>query len=319
MTGQGQNQKTKSMVYKHGLPFSEKLGENIIDGVDRVKRKLATAIVIDGGVGQGKTTIAVQVADFINELFDLDVISLDIKYHPQLAMGGKQFASQMRECFIKGLPAIVYDEAGDFSKRGSMTQFNAFLNRIFETYRAFKIIVIIVVPNMYVLDNNLFDNQIPRFLLHCHGRTESQGNFSGYSLYNMFKIRYLMSKTTNKAYPYTINDLKNFVGHFKDLDPERSKALDKLTISSKLDILQSAELHLEGLIDRADIGRRLAKSQSWVKLACMKLKINPKRYVKRVAYYDKNVIDILQDFIMNGGVVTGVGYKKSKGGAHEKK
>lgn len=297
-------------VYKHGLPFSEKLGENVDDGIARVKRRLATCIIIDGGIGQGKTTLATELADYINYKNGLDPISLDPKYHPQIAMGGKQFASQMRECFIKGLPCIVYDEAGDYSKRGAMTQFNAFLNRIFETYRAFKIIVIIVLPNMYVLDNALFDNQIPRFLLHCHSRTERSGSFSGYSLYNIFKLRHLMSKTTNKAYPYNLTDFQNFVGHFLDLDPERSKALDKLTVASKLDILQSAELNLEGLMDRRDIGNRLAKSQSWVALACMKLKIKPQRYVKKVAYYNKNVIDILQDFIMNGGTVTSMTQKK---------
>lgn len=300
-------------VYKHGLPFSEKLGENIDDGISRVKRRLATCLIIDGGIGQGKTTLAVEVANYINRDAGLDSIALDPKYHPQLAMGGKQFASQMRECFIKGLPCIIYDEAGDYSKRGAMTQFNAFLNRIFETYRAFKIIVIIVLPNMYVLDNALFDNQIPRFLLHCHSRSTKSGSFSGYSLYNIFKLRYLMAKTTNKAYPYNLVDFQNFVGHFLDLDPEISNALDKLTVASKLDILQSAELNLEGLMDRRDIGNRLAKSQSWVALACLKLKIKPQRYVKKVAYYNKNIIDILQDFILNGGTVTGVGYKNKQG------
>lgn len=301
------------MNYKHGLPFSEKLGENIDDGIGRVKRRLATCLIIDGGIGQGKTTLAVHVANYINAKNGMDPIALDPKYHPQLAMGGKQFASQMRECFIKGLPCIIYDEAGDYSKRGAMTQFNAFLNRIFETYRAFKIIVIIVLPNMYILDNALFDNQIPRFLLHCHSRSTKSGCFSGYSLYNIFKLRYLMAKTTNKAYPYNIMDFQNFVGHFLDLDPEISNALDKLTVASKLDILQSAELNLEGLIDRRDIGNRLAKSQSWVALACLKLKIKPQRYVKKVAYYNKNIIDILQDFILNGGTVTGVGYKNKQG------
>ena len=300
-------------LYSHGFPFSEKLVVNIDDGISRVKRKLATALIIDGGIGQGKTTLAVHVANYINKKMGFDPLSLDPKYHPQLAMGGKQFASQMRECFLKGLPCIIYDEAGDYSKRGAMTQFNAFLNRIFETYRAFKIIVIIVLPNMYILDNALFDNQVPRMLLHCHSRSMTSGSFSGYSLYNMFKLRYLMSKTTNKAYPYNLSDLKNFVGHFLDLYPDFSKALDSLTVKSKLDILQTAELNIEGLVDRRTIGSRLAKSQSWVALACIKLKIKPQKYLKRVAYYPKTVIDILQDFVLNGGVVTGVGYKNKQG------
>ena len=95
-------------------------------------------------------------------------------------------------CHEMKLVCIVYDEAGDFSKRGSLSRFNQMLNRTFETYRGFRILVFLGLPNFNVLDNNLFDNQIPRLLLHCSGRGDKYGNFSGYGLEEMNWIRYWM-------------------------------------------------------------------------------------------------------------------------------
>ena len=296
-------------VYDHGLPFSTKLAENLDDAFLRIKKNKASCIIIDGGVGEGKTTLGILVADFWNRKFaSQGEVSLDLKYHPQLAMGGKQFAKQMRICFVDGFIVIIYDEGGDYSKRGAMTQFNAFLNRIFETYRAFRMLVIICLPSMAVLENTLFDNKIPRLLLHCQDRDDSDGSFKAYSLHRMFFLRFHMKKLEDKNFAYQIVE-PNFVGHFLNLSSERSKALDKLTISGKLDILQGAELKLEGLVDRREVANRLAKSPSWVALACARLKIKPSRYVKKVAFYDKSIIDILQDFIMNGGNVS-AGVKK---------
>jgi hypothetical protein len=291
-------------LYDHGLPFSTKLAENLDDAYSRIKRNKASMIIIDGGVGEGKTTLGVLIADYFETKFGSgEKISLEIKDHPQLAMGGKEFAKQLRICFLAGKLIIIYDEGGDYSKRGAMTQFNAFLNRIFETYRAFKILVIICLPSMSVLDNTLFDNKIPRMILHCEDRGDNDGSFRGYSLRNAFFLRYHMKKLEDKSFAYRIVD-PNFVGHFLNLDPERSAKLDKLTIAGKLDILQGAELKLEGLVDRRELANRLAKSPSWVALACAKLKIKPVRYVKKIAFYNKEIIDILQDFIMNGGTTT---------------
>ena len=92
---------TRTYFYKHGQPFSEKLTENILDGLERVKKNKATCIVIDGGVGEGKTTLAVEISDFINAQNNLPEINLSPKDHPQIAMGGKDFAKQMRECYVK--------------------------------------------------------------------------------------------------------------------------------------------------------------------------------------------------------------------------
>ena len=286
-------------VYEHGLPFSEILKINIDDGLERVKKNKATCIIIDGSIGEGKTTLAIEIADYINSTQNLPVVDLsNNKNAIQVAMGGKQFSKKIKDCFLNNLPAIIYDEAGDYSKRGAMTQFNAFLNRIFDTYRALKIVVILVLPNMNVLDNTLFDNKIPRLILHLENR-DTYGNFKGYSLHRAYYLRSQMKKLEDKSFAYRIVD-PNFYGQFLDLPRERQKALDKLTIESKIGILDTIELQIEGLIDRREIANRIAKSVAWVTVVLTKLNIKPSKYVKKVAYYDKGIVGILQDFIMNG-------------------
>ena len=63
-------------LYKHGLPFSEKLAENVKDLIARIDLNKASLIVIDGGVGEGKTTLAVHIADYVNSLAGMGPISL---------------------------------------------------------------------------------------------------------------------------------------------------------------------------------------------------------------------------------------------------
>lgn len=279
-------------MYKSGLYFSEILATNIKDGLTRVKIGKATCIIIDGGVGEGKTTLAVHVADFINYLNGLPEIDLSIKGSIQIAMGGKDFSGKMRKCYMQHLPVIIYDEAGDYARKQAMTSFNAFLNRIFETYRAFKIVVIICLPNQYVLDNTLFDNKIPRLLLHLQGRNLHQGNFKGYSLHRIFFIRGLMRKIEDKNYAYQVNE-PNFYGHFLDLPPERAKLLDALTIKGKIEVLKETEAHLGNLLGMSEISSKTGYNIQTLRNKLTKLGIKPITKIGQKVYYNKDVLGVI--------------------------
>lgn len=279
-------------VYPYGLPFSEKLAENIRSLIDRVDNNKASLLIFDGGVGEGKTTLNVEVGDFTNICRGLPHIDLTNKKNPQIALGGVDFIKKMRVCYEKKLPYIVYSEAGDFSKRGSLTKFNKLLNDTFETYRAFKIVVGLDLPNMNSLDNDLFDKQIPRLLVNCHNRSKGFGNFRGYSLYRMYYVKQNMSKMVVKPMAYTRVE-PNFVGHFKNLSPERAKQLDIITTTNKLDKLRKSEIEIEGLLNVNQIAIRLMRSVSWVRFAIKTLKITPKRTVRRVMYYEEMVVSLL--------------------------
>lgn len=286
-------------VYDNGFPFDDTLKANIDDQIERVKNNRASLIIFDGPVGIGKTTAAVIVADYINYKRGLQDISLDIKDHPQMALGGEQFGRNLRVCFEKNLPTIVYDESGDFSKRGSISAFNQQVNRIFETYRGFKIIVMLCLPKFYTLDNQIFDNEIPRMLINIKERSKSYVDFRAYGLNEMNWIRYYIEKrpkaVRNKCYGYVE---PNFRGHMLNLDDARAKQLDKLSTLGKISLLEDIEISMAGLISYYEIAKKVRKSPIWVKLTLKKLGITPKSFIHRKAYFDeKNTISALYTFM----------------------
>jgi len=283
-------------LYDNGLPFPEIYADNLKDQVKRVDGKKASLIIVDGGVGEGKTTFAVEAADYINNLNGMGEVALDLKYHPQLALGGADFLKQIRICYEEKLPCIIYDEAGDFNKRGALSRFNAMLNRTFETFRGFKIIVILVLPCFNVLDGDIFEKKIPRMLLHLKDRGENYGNFYGYSLFRMMYIKEKMKKLVIKPFGYS-QVSSNFRGQFLNLTKERDKKLDILSTTGKISVLKKAEIKVEGLISYVDIAKKVSRSVIWVRKAISKLKIRHARIIDRVKYFDERVIDQLSDYL----------------------
>lgn len=275
-------------------PFSKALAWNLDDLDDRIfKMNKAALVVIDGGVGEGKTTLAVHVVDYINGKHGLP--PMDIPSKEQIGLGGVDFAKKLRLGFKKKFPVIVYDEAGDFNKRGALTRFNAMLNRTFETFRAFKILVVLCLPTLNVLDNDLFDKNIPRLGVHCSGRTMKQGHIKGYSNYRMLYIRAKMTKLVVKSFAYGIVE-PNFYGHFKDLPADRRRQLDIMSTKGKIRELEKSEVKLEGLVSYNDISTRLVRSVRWIQLAFNDLKIRQVKVIENRKYFDSSVIDILADY-----------------------
>jgi len=277
--------------------FSDALAESLDDLDDRVyKLNKAGMIIIDGGVGEGKTTLAIQIMDYLNQRHGLGLVDLSLQGVKQLAMGGEDFSKKLLICQAAGLPVEAYDEAGDFNKRGSLSRFNALINRTFETYRAFKVIVILVLPSFSVLDQEIFDKNIPRLLIRVHSRTANQGNGKAFSLYRMLWIREKMKKLIVKTQAYGLVD-PNFHIHFKDLSAERSKQLDDLSTKGKIKELKGAEIKYEGLLSYTDLARKVGRSERWIKQACAELKIrSTKQYLRRY-YFPADTTDRLLDHL----------------------
>jgi hypothetical protein len=278
----------KKYIFENGLGFTSPLDKNLDSMNKRVQGSKASLVIVDGLVGEGKTTLAVHCGMYLNKINGFEKFDL----HNQLAMGGKEFTRKIKECYKLKYPVIIYDEAGDFNRRGSLTMFNSMLNRVFETYRAFKIIVICALPCFAVLDSQLFSNGIPRMLLHCQGRNDNYGNFRGYSLICM---QWILYNRKGKALPnQSYNSTSpNFYGHFYDLEPAISRELDKISTKGKLEFLSSAEIKLDGLVSYVEITRKLNRSLAWVKNTMTKLKIKPDRHIKNRSYFKIEVIDIL--------------------------
>lgn len=294
MIGQGLRLRINIMAckickYDSGLPFNEKLAENLDDLRDRVlKLNKAALVVVDGGIGEGKTTMAVHIGDYLHEK--------PIVFKDQLGMGGVDFLAKMKSSFKNDYHVVIYDEAGDFNRRGAIGRFNAMMNRVFETYRAFKIVVILTLPKFYVLDQSLFDKEIPRLLLHCQSRTNLYGNFKAYSLYQMHWLMYwshkmvVRSKCFERVFP-------NFLGQFLDLPPKRCEVLNKFTIGGKLDILDLVQIKHEGLLSIREFCQKLGRSYPWTQRALKKLGAKPVRIYKNANFYDSGLLERLLEVI----------------------
>lgn len=282
---------TSQPLYDHGFPFSLKLRENIDDQLKRLKNRKPSLIIIDGSQGEGKTTLAVHIADYIE--------GSPIDLETQLAMGGADFSRKLRSAYETQKKVIIYDESGDFNKRGSLTRLNALMNRVFETYRALGILVIMCLPSFSVLDNSLFDKGIPRLLIHCGNRTRTDTDLKGYSLYRMYYLREKMKKATAPPQVYDWVH-PNFFGHSLDLSPERATELDSYSVKGKLEVLDLAEIHSEGLQTYAQISMKLNRSVRWVQIKMRELAIEAKKEHKKKKFFAPEVIDILAQH-MEGG------------------
>ena len=273
---------SESYTYRNGYPISDKVIENLNDQRQRVEKKFAGLILIDGSVGQGKTTLATECADYLN--------GKPIIFKEQLGMGGVDFSRKLKECYNQGKTTLVYDEAGDFDKRGAISNFNRFINRIFDTYRAFRILPIMALPRFWILDQSIFDKGIPRLLLHVHDRNEKYGEISGYSLVGMHWLKYWADKSVMKSQCYNRVE-PNFRGHFLNLPPAREAELDRYSTGGKFTVLEDEEIKYQGLITLSDISRNVGRSTIWTQRFLKTMKIKPKKVYKNRYYFDKNIID----------------------------
>jgi len=283
-------------VYEHGLPFSMLLARNIDDLIERIRKKKASLIIVDGGVGEGKTTEGVHLGDYVNVKYG-DRVPIDLK-GPQMAMGGKEFGEKLIMCHDKNLLVIMYDEAGDFDKKTTLSRFNRNLMRIFEMYRGFRILVIICLPRFYKLENELFDLGIPRLLIHCENRTENTGNFRAFDLEQMYYIKHHAMKIIVKPKCYDFG-MCNFHGHFLDLPPERSRELDAVSVASKRRETKKAVYDVKGRVNIEQIKAHFGMSTRWVR---MKLKDLEGEEImadvvtfEKKKYYKKEVLQLIAE------------------------
>lgn len=275
-----------SRLYNHGLPFSRPLDRDLEDLKKRIEGKKASMILIDGGVGEGKTTLGVEVAEYYQ--------GKPLNFKKQYAIGGDQFQEKLVLCYDSGLDVLIYDEAGDFNSRGALTSFNQMLNRIFDTFRAFKIMVILILPSFHVLDSPLFDKRIPRMLIHCQNRSKKSGDFTVYSLYRMYYLKHKMKKNIVPSYAYT-GTTPNYRGHFLDLAPSKSIELEKISIEGKKQIISENILKNKGLVCYKDIARKMGKSVIWVRQKVGKLKIKEEQIYKKHKYFDSGIVTQLEN------------------------
>lgn len=267
----------------NGLPFDDSLIPSLQSVKDRIKLNKAAMIIIDGGVGEGKTTLACHIAEWYQPGW------VENRSEELLAMGGKAFLKSLDVSVKKKDRVVVYDEAGDFNSRGALTYFNQNLNRVFETYRQTQKLIILCLPDSSDIDRNLFKKRIPRMVINTYDRNDKYGNYRVYSLWRAWYLHEKMKKLTVPPQAYSIVT-PNLFGHFKDLDPEEREVIGKISMKGKRQIIQKSYLNQKGLIDIEEIGRRTGYSKASL---YPKLRDLECESVGRKKYWDKSVVEKL--------------------------
>jgi len=246
--------KKNDRVWTNGLKFDNKLAENLRGSISRVRSKKASLFIIDGGVGEGKTTLGVECAQYLaGELRQ----GFDIK--DQVRQGGSDFLKGMDWCVKNKRNVIVYDEAGDFNTRASLTYFNQNMNRVFETYRALAIIVVLCLPSFVDVDTSIMKKKVARMLVHCYSRNNNYGNYKIYSLWRMWYLKAKFTKVTVPDDAFRMVS-PNSYGRFKDLDPADSSLLENHSLIGKKDIIRKGMLNSRGLLTIAQIASKTGYS-----------------------------------------------------------
>ena len=200
----------------------------------RIKNNKASAVVIDGQMGEGKTTFAVKLLEEYQS-------RKRINYSMQYAVGGDDFIKKLELCVDNKLGAIIYDEAGDFSKKNTLSKFNKSLDMVFQTFRTYKILIIIVLPFFQDLDRGIYDRGVVRILFNCNGRTETKGFVR---VYNLRRLFYLLDYMRRKQPPVRqmcyFKTTPNYREGFLDLPKERSSELDEISTLQKRERLRQA-------------------------------------------------------------------------------
>jgi len=290
----------KKTKFSNGKPFTNALVVAIKSLKKRVEDGKASLVIIDGIMGEGKTTLAVEVL----EEYQGSAIDYDIQY----AMGFQEFSKKFRKAVKTGVKAIIYDEAGDFNRRGWASTINKHLNRIFETYRKFGILIIMVQPSFYKFDSDMLVTGTPRLLLHCHSRSQTFGKFKGYGLWRMSFIKQRMEDrrlaSKNEAYRFVT---PNFYGLFYDLPEQRALKLDKISTQGKSEILEEIEIESSGLMDYVQLAQYLDRSVIWVKNKVSEMNLKPDKTHKRKKYFSKEIAWTLREKLFAPGEKKGDG------------
>ena len=280
---------SRRYLYDYGLPFSKCFTESLDSLSELILHKKVGCIIVDGASGQGKTTLGVHLAEYLDKEFE---------WENQIGMGGSKFMKCADWSAKNERRVVVYDEAGDFSKRGALSGFNKMMNRFFETYRMFKLIPIICIPRFYALDNHLFELEIPQLLFNVYDRTDRQGSIRCYGLREMFYMKNNVKSMVLKPLVYkTAHPI--LYGQFLNLPPDKEAKLASMSAKAKKQIAGQSIVRSENLVCTNEIVSLTGISYNNVTVKLRMAKVQPAFKIGLRKYYDKKVLDMFKNRYTN--------------------
>jgi hypothetical protein len=268
----------------NGLPFGNHLKKALEGQIKRIKENKASIIVIDSNLGAGKTTLAVHIADYLQ--------GQQINLEEQLSMGGEDFQEKLQICQEKKHKVLIYDESGDLSKRAVLSKFNRNMMRIFDTFRTYRIIVVMCLPAFWNMDRHIYDNKVVRMLLHLSERRKNYGMYGCYSMSDIEWMFWHLKKLPIKSGVYTAQ-IPCFRERFEALTPERQNTLDKISHAAKKEILGKNIMKARGLKNLRELAKEWGVAYGTLKNNAGLNKIQADMKYKGANYYTEGAAERL--------------------------
>lgn len=226
--------KTKFEInYSMSKRLKKNLDKKIIPSLQ--KKDKDCVLVIDGGEGTGKSTLAFQIGKYVDKTLNLNRVVFSPEDFREAV-----FKAKKGEC-------IIYDEAfTGFSSRSSLSPVNKVLVSLAMQMRQKNLFVLIVLPTIFMLDKYMAIFRT-KALIHVF---ESHGRRGYFRVYNKNKKRYLILMG-QKTMTYNIKGLHvkfkgRFYGKFalgdEKIESEYRRKKDKALQDSEKTSMNSAQV-----------------------------------------------------------------------------
>jgi hypothetical protein len=197
---------------------------------------------------------------------------------------------------MEGLPAHTWDEAGRYSSKNSLTAFNKDMDEAIDTLRIHNASIMIVRHDISRVPKELIEHEIIGLLIRCKKRIPGSG-YTSAEVYDFQSVTHLIKEIKQATAPqYVFNKIvyPNFHFRFKDLSPERSEQLRRLSTTKKLDMWQQKDIQTQGLITLTELKTITNMSDAWIRNKIKELKIKEEMIHKKKKYYPQDTIQKLK-------------------------
>jgi hypothetical protein len=280
--------------YKNGKPFDGPISKNMDAWRTRISKGKPAGVIICAPPGRGKTTLAVHLCREYLQQPELDIKVICDKY---MGNGFKDTLAKLDKVYMEGGKIIIYDEAGDVSKRRSLSQINYEILQVINKIRGFNMFMIMIMQDFSLLDGAIITSELFRAGFYITDRKETYADYDCYSLNGLGRVRWCMSETLkhdlfkNKA--FTLVEA-NFWGHYKNLPVSESEYLHKWSIDAKIKSFREMLDKQDGLMNMKEIASEIGRSRVWVTKNLNKLGVNHVKKRGLLKFYDSTALDYLR-------------------------